>query len=219
MLRVFEYDHSGYIKVDLTDLVTVTAKEAIDFVYDVRNDVDTLVMQLTLSLARGKSTSVNRKDWLKQLSVKLGELIDVLAEDDCDEYYFLRSTYQASYDSVCDRAEDTLRSCYKRIPADLITYEIELEDGPKVVERHHASSVLVTYQNFSEKNFSAYTNSEHKVHIKCAEISSTCRIFKCKSCGKLAYVSLDDDKYMKSINLSPRQRCYKCSQKKRSKAH
>lgn len=219
MLRVFEHGVSSYKKVDLTDLVTVSAKEAIDFVYDVRNEVDTLFMQLTIALARGKSTHVDRKDWLKILSVKLGEMIDVISEDDCDEYYFLRSTYQASYDSVIDRAEDTLRSCYKRIPADLITYEIELEDGPKVIERHHDSSVLVTYLDFGEKNFSAYTNSERKVSLKCAEIASTCRIFKCKSCGKLAYVPLEDDKYMKSLKLSPRQRCYKCSQKKRSKAH
>lgn len=218
MLRVFDHCASGYHKVDLTDLVTVSKKEAIDFVYDVESDVDTLIMQLTLAAARGKDVrDYYSKDRLKGISTNLKKMVEVLTKDDCDEYYFLRSTYQASYDNVRNRAEDTLRSCYKKIPTDLITYEVELKDGPKVVEKHHNSNVLVTYLDFGEKNFSAYINSEAKARMKCEEIASTCRIFKCKSCGKMAYVSLEDDKHMKSLDLSPRQRCYKCSQKKRGK--
>lgn len=103
----------------------------------------------------------------------------------------------------------------------LRTCEIEFtEEGAKLNVEEHPDTEPA-YVSF-KRNKSAGTyiydtcRDYDEAVLDVDKLNRENRFFKCKECGKIAYIAKSDDEWKKAHDLQPVQRCYDCVQKRKA---
>lgn len=102
----------------------------------------------------------------------------------------------------------------------LRTCDIEFtEEGAKLKVEEHPDTEPA-YISFVNKGAESYIydtcRDYNEAVLEVVKLNKENRFFKCKECGKIAYIAKSDDEWKKAHDLQPVQRCHDCIQRRKS---
>ena len=206
------------------DLKVLTRDEVFDTLEDYEDALQAKQKTYAFTLAKKSDRETQYQyDRAKNALNALDGFWEALRNSSVEEFYIdLRRKHKI------DKEENVISAFFSLIDnllykgtVILRTCEIEFtEEGAKLKVEEHPDTEPA-YVSFN-RNKSAGTyiydtcRDYDEAVLEVDKLNRENRFFKCKECGKIAYIAKSDDEWKKAHDLQPVQRCYDCVQKRKA---
>lgn len=215
MVRLFKYNSDTASDADMKLFTKVSLEELTERIDTIIQLLSNMWKAASIAAAKGDEAASTERIRVKECLDTAKTFRDCIVADNSDAYFIPKRIFYTTYANTFKEVEDLYHNTYKMIPCKRYTYKYKLTEVGAFVDTHEFQCrALVTWSRWGYDAACDETNDYTTIRNKVNDINDNCRIYKCKSCGKLCFTSNDDDKFLKSKGLKPRQRCYNCSKKK-----
>ena len=206
------------------DAITAYTRAAVvDMLRTAMNNVDAQRQRLSLAQAHGEADRFTGIELNKAASAResLDKLWKFVQNDNAESYYLCNSDKRTIDDPVYSEITAAQFLCkYLLRKGTLLEREYSVELVPNIgaavaVKIDKTEAYLSIYRT-DDITYTLEDKREYAlVKRKVQHINETARIFKCKQCGKAAYIPRADDARKLAQGLQPVQRCWSCIQTRR----
>lgn len=201
------------------DITAYTRAAVLDMLNTAMNRVDTQLQRLSLAQAHGEANCFMGVELNKATATRedLNKLWDFVQQDTTETYYLCNSDKRTT-DEITAAQEMCERLLRKGTLIER-TYSVELlvDIGAAVAVKIDKTDAYLSIYYTGGVTYTLEDKREYAlVKRKVQHMNETARIFKCKQCGKIAYISKADDARKLARGLTPIQQCCSCMQACRS---
>lgn len=207
------------------DLVTLTRDEVFDTLEDYEDAMCDKQRALALTIAKSTDRDAQHQyDRLKRALSSLDNFWESIRNSSVTEFYIdqdekhwidkdedVLSAFFSLVNNILCKCNVILRTC---------DIEFTVEEGAKLkVEEYpdDATNYICFERTHGASSYTYDTRRDYKdAVLEVGNLNRENRFFKCKECGKIAYVAKSDDEWKKAHDLQPVQRCYDCIQRRKS---
>ena len=217
------YSSNIIAKEDESNIVTLTRDQVFDMLEEYISELES--QQTMLARARAKVDSLSKQTEFYAVQKTLestNKFWSILANLSDDDFYISR-WHRETLDSPRNSTMNKVTTLMEFLMAKGIVtkryyrLQVTLEKGAKCVAVTEDVPAYLGVKLYAVN--SRYTCdvgiSKEDVCAEAADINVSCRIFKCKDCGRIDYISKMDDESKKDRGLQPVKRCFSCIQKRR----
>lgn len=211
---------------DEDELEPLTPDNVFDILEDIEDDLlneqKTLAFTIAKGLDRDAQYQYNR---IKRALTSLNDLWNTIRDSTIDTFYLnsiRKSKIVENEDAVSAYHELRDALFYKgNVIIRERSIELSVENGAQLKTEEHLDE-NVNYICFALTNganeyvYDAYRYGVDTMMMEIKTLNMKNRFFKCKECGKIAYVPKSDDVWKIANNLQPVKRCSDCIKRRKT---